>query len=294
MGNIAAFDIGGTFVKHGVISENGEVFFSKEYKTHAEKGGKWIIENLCAIVCELMKKQEISGVAISTAGVVDPEAGKIVYANENIPGYTGTEIKKIVEEHCGIPCEVENDVACAGLAEAVFGVGRDCKTVVCITVGTGVGGCIIHERKIFHGAGGCAGEIGYMNIFAGNLEKEGSASALVKRVKEKIQDDTIDGCTIFENAKAGNEPCVEEIEYMCDVLGQGIANICCMINPDMVVLGGGVMKQKEYLEEKIKKTVSKWIPESLLKDTALAFAEMENDAGIMGAYENYKMRQAKK
>ena len=179
MGNIAAFDIGGTFVKHGVISENGEVFFSKEYKTHAEKGGKWIIENLCAIVCELMKKQEISGVAISTAGVVDPEAGKIVYANENIPGYTGTEIKKIVEEHCGIPCEVENDVACAGLAEAVFGVGRDCKTVVCITVGTGVGGCIIHERKIFHGAGGCAGEIGYMNIFAGNLEKEGSASALV-------------------------------------------------------------------------------------------------------------------
>ena len=61
MGNIAAFDIGGTFVKHGVISENGEVFFSKEYKTHAEKGGKWIIENLCAIVCELMKKQEISG-----------------------------------------------------------------------------------------------------------------------------------------------------------------------------------------------------------------------------------------
>lgn len=120
MGNIAAFDIGGTFVKHGVISENGEVFFSKEYKTHAEKGGKWIIENLCAIVCELMKKQEISGVAISTAGVVDPEAGKIVYANENIPGYTGTEIKKIVEEHCGIPCEVENDVACAGLAEAVL------------------------------------------------------------------------------------------------------------------------------------------------------------------------------
>ena len=113
-------------------------------------------------------------------------------------------------------------------------------------------------------------------------------------LKEKIQDDTIDGCTIFENAKAGNEPCVEEIEYMCEVLGQGIANICCMINPDMVVLGGGVMKQKEYLEEKIKKTVSKWIPESLLKDTALAFAEMENDAGIMGAYENYKMRQAKK
>lgn len=95
MGNIAAFDIGGTFVKHGVISENGEVFFSKEYKTHAEKGGKWIIENLCAIVCELMKKQEISGVAISTAGVVDPEAGKIVYANENIPDIQGQRLRKL-------------------------------------------------------------------------------------------------------------------------------------------------------------------------------------------------------
>ena len=97
-------------------------------------------------------------------------------------------------------------------------------------------------------------------------------------------------CTIFPEKGALNfwKACTIALEY------SGIANICCMINPDMVVLGGGVMKQKEYLEEKIRKTVSKWIPESLLKDTALAFAEMENDAGIMGAYENYKMRQAKK
>ena len=95
MGNIAAFDIGGTFVKHGVISENGEVFFSKEYKTHAEKGGKWIIENLCAIVCELMKKQEISGVAISTAGVVDPEEVKLFMQMKIFLDIQGQRLRKL-------------------------------------------------------------------------------------------------------------------------------------------------------------------------------------------------------
>ena len=150
MEQIICIDIGGTAIKYGIIA-NGDVQFQKEMATEAAKGGPEIMKKVKGIVGAL-ESAETAGVAISTAGMVDPDAGRIFYAAPLIPDYTGTEFKKEIEEEFSLPCEVENDVNCACLAEYESGAGRGAKMALMLTVGTGIGGCCIMDGKVLHGA----------------------------------------------------------------------------------------------------------------------------------------------
>ena len=286
-----SIDIGGTAIKYGIICENSEIMLKESMKTEAEKGGSAILEKVFAIVEKLQGRmqEKASGICISTAGMVNTEQGSIFYSAPLIPNYTGTQFKKILEDKFKIPCEVENDVNCAGLAENRSGAAKGAKIALVLTIGTGIGGCIVIDGKVFHGFSNSACEVGYMHMDDSDFQTLGAASILTKKVAEwkGEQEDIWDGYHIFEEAKKGDELCNRAIDEMCDVLGKGIANICYVINPEIVVLGGGIMAQEEFLKDRIKAAMDKYLVSSIAKHTKLAFAKHQNDAGMLGAFYHF-------
>lgn len=178
-------DIGGTSIKYGMIQEDGSFLTTGEMPTEAmEKGGPGIMEKIQNIAEKYIEEYEPVGICVSTAGMVDCEEGKITYAAPLIPDYTGTEIKKTMEQRFRLPCEVENDVNCAGLAENFAGASKDAKISLCLTVGTGIGGAILIDNKVFHGFSGSGCEVGYMHLPGGEFQDLGASSILVKKTAE--------------------------------------------------------------------------------------------------------------
>lgn len=293
MNKYVCIDIGGTVIKYGIINEDGNILVKGERKSESYKGGIGLLEKVKEITNNYKQEYEISGICISTAGMVDPFKGEIIYASSAIPNYIGTKIKEEIEKEFNIQCEVENDVNCAGMGEVWKGAGRGTSSCVCLTVGTGIGGSIILGNKIFHGYNNSAGEIGYMNMNGGTFQELAAASSLVRRVAERknIKIEEIDGKKIFELAKSGDIDCIEEIDYLIEILTLGMANIIYMINPEVIILGGGIMAQKEYLNDKIDKALKDKLIDRLYSSTKIKFAENENNAGMLGALYNFLQRR---
>lgn len=290
MNKYICIDIGGTAIKHSIINDDGEILTNSLIDTEAYKGGLSILEKARNIIKNYITEHKIEGICISTAGMVDPKEGKIVYASSLIPEYTGVEIKKELEKEFSIPCEVENDVNCAGLGEYWFGAAKDSHSCVCLTIGTGIGGCVIINGKIVHGFSNSAGEVGYMQINGTAFQDIAATSKLVEKVaiRKKIDKSKINGKIIFDLAKKGDKDCIEEINHLVDNLALGISYIVYVINPEVVVLGGGIMAQKEYLREKINNSLKEKLIERVFNNIRIEFAENQNNAGMLGALYNFK------
>ena len=288
-----SIDIGGTAIKYGIVTENADILRRSEVPTEAQRGGPAILEKTIQIVREAVQQEGVSGVCISTAGMVDPEKGEIIYSAPLIPNYTGTCFKETIENLFGLPCEVENDVNCAGLAEYVSGAAQDSKIMVMLTIGTGIGGCCVMNGEVFHGFGNSACEVGYMHMRSSDFQTLGAASILTKNVAaaKNESEEVWNGRRIFEAAKQGDACCREAIDDMVDVLGEGIANICYVLAPDTFVLGGGIMAQQDYLRERLHAAVRKYLLGSIASRLTLAFAEHENNAGMLGAFYHFRNRQ---
>ena len=296
MKNYVCIDIGGTSIKYGVINEELDFLVTNEMDTEAKKGGENILNKIIEIVTMYKDDYKIDGICISTAGMVDCEKGEIIHSSSLIPNYTGTKIKSVIEEKFNIQCEVENDVNCAALAEHFAGGAKGSNISLCLTIGTGIGGAIIVNNEVYHGAFGSGGEVGYMNMMGSTFQDLGASSVLVKKVaKMKGQSEKdINGKYIFDKAKKGDIDCVKAIDELIEVLGQGIANICYIINPEVVVLGGGIMAQKEYLYDKIRSSMDKNLIPFIGNKTRLEFAVNKNRAGMLGSYFNFRNMQKKR
>lgn len=282
-------DIGGTSIKYGLIDENSDFIEDSEMPTEAYKGGEYLLNKVIEVIRNYTENYCITGICISTAGMVDTEKGEIIYASSLIPNYMGMKVKDIIEKEFSVPCEVENDVNCAGLAESFAGSSKGSSVSLCLTIGTGIGGALIINNKVFHGFSGSACEVGYMNMLGSTFQELGSSRSLVKKVAKmkNCNESDINGKIIFENAKNGDNDCIKAIDEMVDVLGLGIANICYVVNPETVVLGGGIMAQKEYLYEKIQASVKKYILPHLASNIKIEFAKNQNKSGMLGAYYNF-------
>lgn len=296
MKNYICIDVGGTSIKYGIINENLDFLVTNEIDTEAKKGGENILNKIINIVSYYKDNYNIEGICISTAGMVDCEKGEIIHSSSLIPNYTGTKIKNIIEKKFNIPCEVENDVNCAALAEHFAGGSKGSNISLCLTIGTGIGGAIIINNEVYHGAFGSGGEVGYINMMGSTFQELGASSVLVKKVAKmkNISEKDINGKYIFDKAKEGDLDCIKAIDDLVEVLGQGIANICYIINPQVVVLGGGIMAQKEYLYDKIRSSMDKYLIPFIGGKTKLEFAVNENKAGMLGAYFNFVNMQKKR
>ncbi|MDU3336643.1 ROK family protein [Paraclostridium bifermentans] len=291
MKKFICIDIGGTSIKYGILRETGIIIEKGNMDTNALKeGGQGIFEKIKYIISRYLKNYEVEAVCISTAGMVDPKDGKILFALEHlIPGYTGMEIKKEVEREFNIRCEVENDVNCAGLGEMWLGAGKGASSSVCLTIGTGIGGCIIINNELIHGFSNSAGEIGYMKMNGEDFQNVASTTSLVKRVArlKNIAEENINGKMIFDMAKNKDQDCLKEIDYMIKSLAIGIANLLYIINPEVIILGGGIMAQEQFLKPKIKEALKKELIKTIYENTRIEFAKRQNDAGMIGALYNF-------
>ncbi|HIR88092.1 MAG TPA: ROK family protein [Candidatus Fimimorpha faecalis] len=285
-------DVGGTSIKYGILEQSGRFLDTSEIPTEAHLGGPAIIEKMKSIIREYLSSYTPDGICVSTAGMVDCEKGSITYAAPLIPNYTGTPIREILENEFHLPSEVENDVNCAGLAEYFSGAGKNSSICLCLTIGTGIGGSIIMNGQILHGFSGSGCEIGYMHLPGGSFQDLGASKTLVEYVTQKkgLLPGTINGKWIFEHAKSGDMDCIHAIDKMVDILGMGIANICYVINPEIVILGGGIMAQKDYLYDKIRKSIDHYLLPTISQHTKLAFAQNQNHAGMLGAYYHFCRR----
>lgn len=293
-------DIGGTSIKYGLLDEVGTTLISGSVHTRIVKDENYILADVKKIIQNIQEEYgsiyKIDGVSISTAGVVNPNEGKVVYSGPTIPNYTGTELKKEIENDFKLPCQVENDVNCAGLGEYWKGAGRNSKNMVCLTIGTGIGGSIILEGKLFNGFNFTAGEIGYMDVNGSYIQNIASTKYLVDRVKsEKKELEGIEcqltGREIFELAKNGDSICVNAINDLIKNLSIGLRNIIYLLNPEVIVIGGGITAQKEYLEERIRKEVNDGLISDSFRKTRIELAQQENQAGLLGALYNFLNKQ---
>lgn len=282
-------DIGGTSIKYGIINKEGILIETNDRDTEAHKGGLSIIDKVKEIISEIRINNNISGICISTAGMVCPKEGKITYAGPTIPNYAGVEVKKILEEEFKLPCSVENDVNCAALGEFFGGAGEKTNSMVCLTIGTGIGGAIIVDGKILHGFSNSAGEIGYMIVNGEQIQDIASTTSLVRNValRKEIDVKSIDGRYVLDNYENGDLICKEEVEKLVDNLALGISNIVYVVNPEVVVLGGGIMAREEIFRPLIEKSLKKYLIESVYNNTKIEFAKLKNTAGMKGAFYNF-------
>ncbi len=281
---IAALDIGGTSIKSG-IWDGREISRFKETDTNAKEGGLRLMDRALEI---LKGYGEFDGIGISTAGQVDTEKGTIYYANDNIPGYTGMEVRRMVEEAFQKPAAVENDVNAAAFGEGGAGAARGEKDFLCLTYGTGVGGAIVIDGKLYRGSSWSGGSFGGIVVhperlkageeFSGCYEKYASVTALVERAKRE-DESLVSGRKIFAEIQ---RPQVRRmVDQWIDEVVFGLVTLVHVFNPPCIVLGGGIMEQPYVLgqvREKLPPLVSPGF-----RGVKLLRAGLGNRAGLTGA-----------
>lgn len=294
MRQFLAFDIGGTLLKFGVLNEDGAIVEKFEIPSEAHLGGASIMEKVKKHGSELIQGRKISGICVSTAGQVDSKEGVIIYASELIPNYTGTAVKKELEDYFNLPVEVENDVNCAGYAESWIGTGRNAKSMFCLTIGTGVGGSYIIDNRLHSGISYSGGEIGYIPIEGQRFEELASTRKLIQNVaaRKNVLESDLNGLIIFQAAINGDDICQEEIKRMVYYLSKGIATIAYMMNPEMIIIGGGITAQREYLYPLIMEQLAIDVIPAVLSKTKIEIARTVNSAGMIGALRNFLLQES--
>lgn len=301
MKKILAFDIGGTFIKYGIISENGDILEHNKTPTEASKGGYSLMNKLVMIAKQVIEESsDIVGIGISTGGQICPKTGEVLWATEILPGWTGIKVKEIMEKETGLPVFVDNDANAGALGEKWVGSAKDKNDFLFLIVGTGLGGAIFLDNRLYRGNRGSAGEWGHIVLdrsgwtcsCGGNgcFESYASFSGLIRYVKEKAveyKEVDIDAKTIFERAHQGDAVCKNAVEWFADNLGLGIGNLLHIFNPALVVIGGNLTEEGEdflaVIKESIVNRTAKHCMPSFLKDFEIRFAECGNDAGMLGA-----------
>ncbi len=285
MNKFICIDIGGTAIKYGIVQSDGTVVKAQETPTEAHQGGKALARKVCQLAQACKEAcPEVKGVAISSAGIVDTQKASILYASAAIPGYAGINFREELAD-LDLPIEVENDVNCAGLSEYTSGSAKGSQTALVLTIGTGIGGCFIDQGRLHHGHTYSACEVGYMPLLGEPFQNLAAASAMVANVAKRKNEpvEMWNGRKIFELAKANDTICQEEIERMCTYLGQGIAAICYILNPEVVVLGGGIMAQDKVLRPLIEESFTNASIPLISDATRIEFASHQNAAGMKGA-----------
>lgn len=303
--NYMCFDIGGTSIKYGVAKQNGTLLLKGEVPSKIRKKGlqkfigclssrKKYIKRLASITKFCRQGYNLQGIAISTTGAVDPERGLVLGHSCYFP--PDTALQKQMEQECNLPCTVENDANAGALGEYWLGEGRGAQSMYYITIGSGVGGAAILNGKLIHGAALCAGEVEHMHIGLNETwDNTASTWQLICNLAEEkgMPVAELNGKKIFAMAQAGDIVAAAAIAKQMDALAAGIVNICYILNPERVIVGGGISAQADYLYPQLDKALRKRLIPLVYENTILRFAALQNDAGMIGALFNFLLRHGK-
>lgn len=297
-------DIGGTTVKLGLFTTEGEIVDKWEIKTRTENQGEAVLPDIAAALNEKLEekqipKDEVEGIGVGVPAPVDPEG--VVQNTANL-GWGYKEVKREMEELSGMKAEIGNDANVAALGEMWLGAGKGRKNIIMVTLGTGVGGGIIIDGKPLVGAHGAGGEIGHLCVNyeetdhcgcgnTGCLEQYASATGITRLANIRLAKDDkasvlrgqeVSAKTVFDAVKADDEVAKEIAEEFGKYLGHAMANLAAVADPSAIVIGGGVSKAGEVLLQYVEKNF-KEKAFFANKDTEFVLATLGNDAGICGA-----------
>jgi predicted NBD/HSP70 family sugar kinase len=285
---IAALDIGGTQIK-AALFEDGVLRERRETNTLAAEGPASLLRRSGDLIADFGAPD---AVGISTAGQVDVDTGVIRYANDNLPGYTGTNVRGYFSARFACPCAVLNDAMAAALGEGARGAAQGCADYICITYGTGVGGGIVLGNRPYYGAGGSAnpligGLITHPELtvrgdpFAGSYERSASATALVAAAK-RLDPTLTNGRVVFAQLADPNVQAV--VDHWLDEVAAGLLSLLHLFNVPCLVLGGGVLEQPYVIEGLRARVREEAIPG--FETARVAAALLGNAAGLYGAMQS--------
>ena len=302
-------DVGGTFIKAGIVDKNGNIIADGKIASECDKGGDKLADNAATLVFELLEKsginkEQIVGAGMGFPGFIDSKNGIVVYSN-NVR-LSDFPIVEIMQAKLGLKVKVANDANVAALGEKMFGAGKDYNDMVMITLGTGVGAGIIIDGKLFEGNRSAGAEIGHMLLVHGGeqctcgrkgcFEAYSSATALIRDTKRAMQNhkdslmweigsvDNVTGKTPFDYAKK-DKYAAEVVNNYIEMLGSALTDIANIFRPEAIIIGGGVCAQGDNLVIPLKKKIQSELfgADFGSPEVVLRVAELGNKAGLLGA-----------
>lgn len=278
-----AFDIGGTQIKYGIVSEIGRVLKRKTVATEIHLGGEQIIQKLIYVSKKIMNEHTIAGIGISTTGIVDINKGIVTGGADHIPGYSTIPIIDRLQEILKVPVSIDNDVNCAAFGEKWNGSGREKENFIMLTLGTGIGGAIFIDGELYRGHSFSAGEWGNMLIEGKTFEEVASISGLIQLVRKYKGKGEWNGRTIFELYDKGDREVAQAVGIFFKHLAIGISNLAYIFNPETIIIGGGITDRgNEFLKE-VKEEISKYLNQEIYNNCEIELAQNGNCAGMIGA-----------
>lgn len=308
---VIGIDLGGTTAKFAILNQKGEIQTKWSVETDAANEGSMIVPNLIESINHQLDRFQLTsddfmGIGMGSPGTVNRVDGTVIGAY-NLNWKTLQPVREQIEKGTGIPFYIDNDANVAALGEQWIGAGNNEPDVAFITLGTGVGGGLISDGNLLHGAIDAAGEIGHVTVEPngfqctcgkkGCLEQYASATGIVHLAREMSEDyagdsklkyqiddgQKVDSKVIFDLAKEGDDLAVMVVDRFAYYLGFALANVANILNPSTIVLGGGVSKAGEFLAEKVRKNLVEFSFPTIRDITKVKIAELGNDAGVIGA-----------
>ncbi|NSW91219.1 MAG: ROK family protein [Firmicutes bacterium] len=303
-------DLGGTNIAAGLVDENGVIIRKDSIPTLREREYPDILKDMAMLSLKLINEagidiKEVKSIGIGAPGTPDNKNGILLYANnlkfKNVP------MRAEMQKYVNLPILIENDANCAALAESVAGAASDVKHSITITLGTGIGGGIVIDGKVYAGFNGAAAEVGHMTIVVdgelctcgrkGCWEAYGSAMALIEQTKKAANENPdslinklvegdlskISAKTPFDAAKQGDKTAKKVVDRYLKYVAEGLTNLINIFTPEVLVIGGGVSKEGEYLLKPLREHICRDVYAKDVPQTQLRVAKMGNDAGIVGA-----------
>ena len=314
---VLGIDVGGTNLVVGCVAENGTALHGLTTEpTHAEAGASDVVDRLVAMArrcleetCRVVPGAEIVGVGAGAPGPLDIRRG-IVLLTPNL-GWVNFPLRQIIRDRLELPAALDNDANCAVLGEWWVGAARGTRHAIGITIGTGIGGGLILDGRLYHGASGVAGEIGHTTIDTegrrckcgnyGCLEAYASGPNIALRAVEAIEAgaetrlpelvggrlDRITAQTVYEAARAGDELALEVVNDTARFLGTGIANLLNVFNPEVVVVCGGVTLAGDHLFVPLRRETARRAFKPAVAACRIVPGELVGTAGVYGAAKAY-------
>lgn len=312
MGKRIGIDVGGTNVKIALVDKSGKIIYSNSVPTYAKMGYEYTVNNIKQAIKDLMKEtnttaKDIDGIGFDFPGQVDYKTGVVKLA-PNIPGWVNVPIAQMIEEEFHIPTRIDNDVRCAALGEMKFGAGQGCENFVCITVGTGIGSGLVINGQLVRGASNAAGEIGHIKLQmkdglicgcgdTGCLEAYASGPSIVAMAQDYIkggkstkfremaaaEGGEITPYMVAKAAEAGDPVAKRIFAIVGEYIGIGLTSVINLLNPEKVIIGGGVAEAGDLLLNPIRKTIKERAMVVAGSAVEIVPAQLGNSAGVIGA-----------
>lgn len=312
MGKRIGIDVGGTNVKIALVDKSGKIIYSNSVPTYAKMGYEYTVNNIKQAIKDLMKEtnttaKDIDGIGFDFPGQVDYKTGVVKLA-PNIPGWVNVPIAQMIEEEFHISTRIDNDVRCAALGEMKFGAGQGCENFVCITVGTGIGSGLVVNGQLVRGASNAAGEIGHIKLQmkdglicgcgdTGCLEAYASGPSIVAMAQDYIkggkstkfremaaaEGGEITPYMVAKAAEAGDPVAKRIFAIVGEYIGIGLTSVINLLNPEKVIIGGGVAEAGDLLLDPIRKTIKERAMVVAGSAVEIVPAQLGNSAGVIGA-----------